>query len=94
MANATVLRIRHIGQDEVDDFTVIDMKQLATMLPGITSILTKLLSAVAAVCLLVGGIGIMIIMQRLCCTNRLVIRLFLTMGGFSLQPQFWVCQAP
>jgi putative ABC transport system permease protein len=54
--------IRRIGQGEEDDFTVMDMKQIATMLSGITDILTGLLSAVAAVSLLVGGIGIMNIM--------------------------------
>ena len=54
--------IRRIGRDEDDDFSVMDMKQLATMLSGITGVLTGLLSAVAAVSLLVGGIGIMNIM--------------------------------
>jgi len=54
--------MRHIGQREDDDFTVMDMKQIAGMLSGITDILTGLLSAVAAVSLLVGGIGIMNIM--------------------------------
>ena len=54
--------LRRIGRDEEDDFEVLDMKQFATMLSGITDILTGLLSAVAAVSLLVGGIGIMNIM--------------------------------
>jgi putative ABC transport system permease protein len=54
--------IRRIGLGEDDDFSVMDMKQLATMLSGITGVLTGLLSAVAAVSLLVGGIGIMNIM--------------------------------
>ena len=54
--------IRRIGPREEDDFTVMDMEQIATMLSGITDILTGLLSAVAAVSLLVGGIGIMNIM--------------------------------
>lgn len=54
--------IRRIGRGEEDDFTVMDMKQLATMLSGITDILTGLLAAVAMVSLLVGGIGIMNIM--------------------------------
>lgn len=57
-----VREMRRIGQGEEDDFTVMDMKQIATMLSGITDILTGLLSAVAAVSLLVGGIGIMNIM--------------------------------
>jgi putative ABC transport system permease protein len=53
---------RRIGLGEEDDFEVMDMEQLTTMLTGITSILTGLLAAVAAVSLLVGGIGIMNIM--------------------------------
>ncbi|OAN72388.1 multidrug ABC transporter substrate-binding protein [Rhodobacteraceae bacterium EhC02] len=59
----TLLRdMRRIDPGEEDDFNVIDMKQLATMLTGITNVLTGLLAAVAAVSLLVGGIGIMNIM--------------------------------
>ncbi|WP_343082416.1 ABC transporter permease [Ostreiculturibacter nitratireducens] len=53
---------RRIGLDEEDDFNVFDMKQIASVLTGITNVLTGLLSAVAAVSLLVGGIGIMNIM--------------------------------
>jgi putative ABC transport system permease protein len=53
---------RRISPDEEDDFNVFDMKQITSMLTGITSVLTRLLSAVAAVSLLVGGIGIMNIM--------------------------------
>jgi len=39
-----------------------DMKEIANMLTGTTQLLTALLSMVAAVSLLVGGIGIMNIM--------------------------------
>jgi putative ABC transport system permease protein len=53
---------RNIGPSEQDNFSVSDMKELATMLTGTTEVLTTLLSAVAAVSLLVGGIGIMNIM--------------------------------
>jgi putative ABC transport system permease protein len=59
---AVMRDIRRISPGEEDDFSVMDMKELATMLSGITDILTGLLSAVAAVSLLVGGIGIMNIM--------------------------------
>lgn len=59
---AVMRDIRRIGREDDDDFSVMDMKQLATMLSGITGVLTGLLSAVAAVSLLVGGIGIMNIM--------------------------------
>lgn len=53
---------RRITDGEDDDFNIMDMKQIASMLTGITNILAGLLSAVAAVSLLVGGIGIMNIM--------------------------------
>ncbi len=49
-----------IGRD--DDFTVNDMSQIAAAMTGTTMLLTGLLGAVAAVSLLVGGIGIMNIM--------------------------------
>ncbi|HEX7630343.1 MAG TPA: ABC transporter permease, partial [Candidatus Methylomirabilis sp.] len=53
---------RHLGSSDDDNFTVMDMKEITNMLTGTTKILTALLSAVAAVSLLVGGIGIMNIM--------------------------------
>jgi putative ABC transport system permease protein len=53
---------RNIGEAEEDDFRVLDTRQLAETLTGTTKILTMLLGAVAAVSLLVGGIGIMNIM--------------------------------
>jgi putative ABC transport system permease protein len=53
---------RHIARGEDDDFSVMDMKEVARTLTGTTQILTALLGAVAAVSLLVGGIGIMNIM--------------------------------
>jgi putative ABC transport system permease protein len=53
---------RHISPIEDDNFNVMDMKEITRMLTGTTQILTALLGAVAAVSLLVGGIGIMNIM--------------------------------
>ena len=53
---------RNIGENEDDDFRVLDTRQIAQTLTGTTKILTMLLGAVAAVSLLVGGIGIMNIM--------------------------------
>jgi putative ABC transport system permease protein len=53
---------RRIGPNEDDDFNVRDMKEIAEALTGTTQVLTTLLGAVAAVSLLVGGIGIMNIM--------------------------------
>jgi putative ABC transport system permease protein len=53
---------RHLSSSDDDNFNVMDMKEIAQMLTGTTRMLTALLSAVAAVSLLVGGIGIMNIM--------------------------------
>jgi putative ABC transport system permease protein len=53
---------RHLSPSDDDNFNVMDMKEIAQMLTGTTELLTALLSAVAAVSLLVGGIGIMNIM--------------------------------
>ncbi len=53
---------RHLADNEENNFSVIDMKEIAAMLSGTTQMMTGLLSAVAAVSLLVGGIGIMNIM--------------------------------
>ena len=54
---------RNINSGDKDDFHVRDMKEIIDTLTGTTTILTALLSAVAGVSLLVGGIGIMNIMM-------------------------------
>ena len=53
---------RQVGENEEDDFHVRDMQEIVQTLTGTTRLLTTLLGAVAAVSLLVGGIGIMNIM--------------------------------
>jgi putative ABC transport system permease protein len=53
---------RRLSPSEDDNFSVMDMKEIAKMLASTTQVLTALLGAVAAVSLLVGGIGIMNIM--------------------------------
>jgi putative ABC transport system permease protein len=53
---------RHVAENQADDFSVRDMTQIAATMSSTTSIMTGLLGAVAAVSLLVGGIGIMNIM--------------------------------
>ena len=53
---------RKIGPNESDDFNVLDTKQIAEALSSTLRTMTLLLGAVAAVSLLVGGIGIMNIM--------------------------------
>lgn len=53
---------RRLSPSEDDNFSVMDTKEIAKMLTSTTQVLTALLGAVAAVSLLVGGIGIMNIM--------------------------------
>ena len=53
---------RKLASSDEDNFNVLDTKQLADTLSGTTRVMTMLLGAVAAVSLLVGGIGIMNIM--------------------------------
>jgi putative ABC transport system permease protein len=53
---------RKITEGEDDNFTVFDTRQIADTLSGMIRTLTMLLGAVAAISLLVGGIGIMNIM--------------------------------
>ena len=53
---------RRIAPGQMDDFMVMDMKEVQKTLEGVTGALTALLGAIAGVSLLVGGIGIMNIM--------------------------------
>jgi len=53
---------RHVRPGMDDDFVVRDLAELQDMISGITGVLTGLLASIAAVSLLVGGIGIMNIM--------------------------------
>ena len=54
--------LRKLSYTDEDNFNVLDTKQLGEALSGTTKVMTTLLGAVAAVSLLVGGIGIMNIM--------------------------------
>jgi len=54
--------VRRVGPDKDDTFTVRDMSQIISTMTSTSTLLTGLLSAVAGVSLLVGGIGIMNIM--------------------------------
>jgi len=53
---------RHLSTNEDDDFMVMDMRQISSMLGSVMGALTGLLAAIAGISLLVGGIGIMNIM--------------------------------
>ncbi|WP_298090818.1 ABC transporter permease [uncultured Sphingomonas sp.] len=53
---------RNIGGGKDDDFNIFDTKQISDTLTGTTTLLTRIVAAVAAISLVVGGIGIMNIM--------------------------------
>jgi putative ABC transport system permease protein len=74
---------RHLAPNEENDFSVLDTRQIAQTLTGTTRILTLLLSAVAAVSLLVGGIGIMNIMLVSVTERTREIGIRLAIGAFE-----------
>jgi putative ABC transport system permease protein len=83
---------RKIAPGADDNFHVRDMAEIASAMAGTTTILTTLLSAIAAVSLLVGGIGIMNIMlvsvtER---TREIGIRLAIGATGSEVMMQFLV----
>ena len=53
---------RRLSANEEDNFTIRDMREIAQTVQGVTAVLTAFLGAIAAVSLIVGGIGIMNIM--------------------------------
>src|SRR5690606_38307097 len=83
---------RRIGPGEQDNFNIFDTRQISETLSGTTQILTMVMGAVAAVSLLVGGIGIMNIMlvsvtER---TREIGIRLAIGAVGSEVLLQFLV----
>jgi putative ABC transport system permease protein len=83
---------RRIRPGEQDNFNIFDTKQISETLQGTTRILTTVMGAVAAVSLLVGGIGIMNIMlvsvtER---TREIGIRLAIGAIGREVLLQFLV----
>jgi putative ABC transport system permease protein len=74
---------RHLGADADDDFSIMDQKEIASTLSGTTRILTALLAAVAAISLLVGGIGIMNIMLVSVTERTREIGIRLAIGAFE-----------
>ena len=53
---------RHISGGKENDFNIFDTKQISDTLTGTTTLLTRIVAAVAGISLVVGGIGIMNIM--------------------------------
>ena len=76
---------RRIGFDQNDDFSVSDMAEIASMLSSINSVLSGMLTSVAAVSLLVGGIGIMNIMLVSVTERTREIGIRLAIGATSRQ---------
>lgn len=74
---------RHISTSEDNVFSVRDMKEITKMLTATTQVLTALLGAVAAVSLLVGGIGIMNIMLVSVTERTREIGIRLTIGAME-----------
>jgi putative ABC transport system permease protein len=85
-AMADILReTRRVEEDEDDDFTVRDLTQIASTMSSTTSLMTGLLGAVAAVSLLVGGIGIMNIMLVSVAERTREIGIRLAIGALASQ---------
>jgi putative ABC transport system permease protein len=59
---SAILRQRHRIDGEDDDFTIMDMTEVTQMITQVSSLMTILLTVIASISLLVGGIGIMNIM--------------------------------
>ncbi len=83
---------RRIRPGADDDFSVRDMKEIADRVAGTTDVMTALLGAIAAVSLVVGGIGIMNIMlvsvtER---TREIGIRMAIGARGREVLMQFLV----
>jgi putative ABC transport system permease protein len=85
-------RRRHIQPGEDDDFAVRDPREIQALLQSVTGLLTTLLAGVAAVSLVVGGIGVMNIMlvsvtER---TREIGVRLALGARASDILTQFLV----
>jgi ABC-type antimicrobial peptide transport system permease subunit len=79
---STLLRTRHkLTADAPNDFSVRSLEEMATVLSSTTTTMTWLLASIAAVSLLVGGIGIMNIMLVSVTERTREIGLRLSMGA-------------
>jgi len=74
---------RHLARDADDDFSIMDQQEIARTISGTTRTLTGLLAAVAAISLLVGGIGIMNIMLVSVTERTREIGIRLAIGAFE-----------
>ena len=74
---------RRLAREADDDFNIMDQQEIANTLGGATRTLTALLAAVAAISLLVGGIGIMNIMLVSVTERTREIGIRLAIGAFE-----------
>ena len=88
-----LLKARHrIGADDVDDFTVRSVSEIANVFDTVMGIMTMLLASIAGISLVVGGVGIMNIMlvsvtER---TREIGIRMAVGARGGDILRQFLV----
>jgi len=88
-----IMRESHgLGSNEPDDFTVRDQTAIAAAATSTTSVMTRLLAAIASISLVVGGIGIMNIMlvsvtER---TREIGIRMAIGARGSDVLTQFLI----
>ena len=76
---------RRVAENAEDDFSVRDLTQIASTMASTTALMTGLLGAVAAVSLLVGGIGIMNIMLVSVAERTREIGIRLAIGALASQ---------
>jgi putative ABC transport system permease protein len=74
---------RRLARDADNDFSIMDQQEIANTISGTTRTLTGLLAAVAAISLLVGGIGIMNIMLVSVTERTREIGIRLAIGAFE-----------
>jgi len=74
---------RNLAPEADDDFNIMDQQEIASTISGTTRTLTVLLAAVAAISLLVGGIGIMNIMLVSVTERTREIGIRLAIGAFE-----------
>ncbi len=89
---AVLRKAHHLREGQIDDFHLRDQSEITSMASQVTGTMTLLLSAIAGVSLLVGGIGIMNIMlvsvtER---TREIGIRLAVGARGGDILSQFLI----
>ncbi|MFI3267873.1 MAG: ABC transporter permease [Rikenellaceae bacterium] len=89
----SILRVNHRLMDsDSDDFNIRSQQELATMMNSTSSLMTTLLACIAAISLIVGGIGIMNIMyvsvtER---TKEIGLRMSVGARGVDILAQFLI----